>query len=373
MRHHRIVTLSVLVIFSVLALLNRSELRAWQALSPTPTVLSTSFPTATETPQPTPLPVRPTVTPTASGQILVVNKLVDTDDGKCDPQDCSLREAIAGATWGATITFVPGTKGTIALTKPLIIDKNLTISGPGPKSSALILSGEGKTHVMESSAALSINTLTIANGYTPNGVGGISTGGVLIVTNSTFLNNGGAHAGAILNMGQLTVNGSLFQGNGGNGSGAIGNYGTVTITNSTFDDNTAAGADVLWNNGTAIFINSTLRGRKGGSDILEGEKITLKGSIIDSSSDPELRGCGSPVIDGGFNLQFPRNDCGPGIVVGDPKLGALRDNGGPTLTIELMTGSAALGKIPRANCPDKDQRGTIRPTNTACNIGAFQQ
>src|SRR5690348_9749503 len=62
---------------------------------------------------------------------LVVNKLDDTNDGSCDAGDCSLREAIAAAPAGATITFAPGLTGTIILGSQLEIVQDVTISGPG--------------------------------------------------------------------------------------------------------------------------------------------------------------------------------------------------------------------------------------------------
>jgi uncharacterized repeat protein (TIGR01451 family) len=54
----------------------------------------------------------------------------------------------------------------------------------------------------------------------------------------------------------------------------------------------------------------------------------------------------------------------------NPDLGALADNGGPTETDALLTGSPAIGKALASSCPATDQRGVPRPT--ACDIGAFQ-
>jgi hypothetical protein len=54
----------------------------------------------------------------------------------------------------------------------------------------------------------------------------------------------------------------------------------------------------------------------------------------------------------------------------------LADNGGPTQTMALGAGSAALDKTPTgsANCPASgtDQRGFPRPSGPACDIGAFE-
>src|SRR3982750_4883554 len=61
----------------------------------------------------------------------VVTKTADTNDGVCDA-DCSLREAIAAAASTDTIAFsVTGTITLDSSLKELVVDKSLTISGPG--------------------------------------------------------------------------------------------------------------------------------------------------------------------------------------------------------------------------------------------------
>ena len=51
---------------------------------------------------------------------------------------CTLREAIAFASPGATITFAPDVTGTISLIQgELVIGKALTITGPGARSLAV--------------------------------------------------------------------------------------------------------------------------------------------------------------------------------------------------------------------------------------------
>jgi hypothetical protein len=68
-------------------------------------------------------------------------------------------------------------------------------------------------------------------------------------------------------------------------------------------------------------------------------------------------------------------DCVPATFAGaDPSLGALQDNGGPTQTISLAAGSAAINQIPAsgAGCPKTDQHGVPRPSGPACDIGAYE-
>jgi hypothetical protein len=47
-------------------------------------------------------------------------------------------------------------------------------------------------------------------------------------------------------------------------------------------------------------------------------------------------------------------------------------NGGPTLTQALLFGSPAIDARDRANCPDTDQRGVVRPQGASCDIGAYE-
>ena len=73
---------------------------------------------------------------------------------------------------------------------------------------------------------------------------------------------------------------------------------------------------------------------------------------------------------------------GPGDVPhGDPMLGQLASNGGPTQTIALLPGSPALGaggactdpaSVPANEPLLTDQRLLPRPSGGPCDIGAFQ-
>lgn len=55
-------------------------------------------------------------------------------------------------------------------------------------------------------------------------------------------------------------------------------------------------------------------------------------------------------------------------ITGDPQLGMLEDNGGPTATCALGADSAAVGR--GTSCTGVDQRG--KPRQEPCDVGAFQ-
>ena len=66
------------------------------------------------------------------------------------------------------------------------------------------------------------------------------------------------------------------------------------------------------------------------------------------------------------------------LVVADVMLAPLADNGGPTLTHMLETGSPAIDTGDDAMCPELDQNGNIRPwdgdgdSQAACDRGAVE-
>ena len=185
----------------------------------------------------------PSVTRAAS---LTVTSTADSGAG-------SLRQAIADAASGDTITFnLSGCPCTITLASQLVIDKSLTITGPG--ASTLTISGNNAVRAFQVSAGgnLNLSGVTIANGRPTdsNFGGGIFNLGTVTVSNSTFSNNTAIGAsGAIDNTnGTLTVTNSTFSNNTARSGGAIENFqGTVTVTGSTFTGNSAGG------NGGALF------------------------------------------------------------------------------------------------------------------------
>ena len=173
-----------------------------------------------------------------------MNKTRDTDDGVCGILDSSLREAIAAANSGNTITF--SVTGTIILTSSqLIIDKDLTIEGPG--SGDLAIRGNNSSRVFNTGGTVTIADVTIRDGRRDGfaGGGGISNGGRLTLTDSTVSNSTAHLGGGIYNdgTGTLTLDNSTISGNSATDGGGIwnGGTGTLTLNNSTVSGNTARG------------------------------------------------------------------------------------------------------------------------------------
>ena len=337
------------------------------------------------------------------GPNYVVNTLADTDDGFCSVlgqgpgnKDCTLREAINAANLisGAnTITF--SLNGTIVLgsTLPAITD-SVTINGIGH---AIIVSGNNSVRVMivNSGQTLNLLNLTIADGKcnSCNGGGIFNSGGTVNVTDSTFSGNSTTgpsntfDGGGIYNTGTLNVTSSTFSGNSAVGSGGgINNQGTATVTNSTFSGNTANflyGGGIFNNTGTLNLINSTFSGNGAttGAGVMNyGGTLNFANTIIANSSGGDCFNGGS--IGTNTNNLVQDGSCSP-FLTGDPLLGALANNGGPTKTTALLIGSPAINAGDDPTCAaavgsptfgagGKDQRGYTRPQGTHCDIGAFE-
>ncbi len=255
------------------------------------------------------------------------------------------------------------------------------------------------------SIAISGSTFTgdsagYAGGAIVNGALG-GTGSVTVAT-STFTNDDAPEGGAIASgadgAGTLTVAASTFFSDnatsfdGGAIANASGGAGTATITDSTFDAdlaNSVGGAIVNGDDagdGTLSIIASTIS-RAGGSAALFNENgvAAVAGSIIAGSGT----NCQGTITDGGDNLEDNLTaSCGLNLAsdrLGSSDLGTLAGNGGPTETMALGSGSAAIGLIPDPTsvtvngssytlCPGSDQRGYPRPGvgATACDAGAYE-
>jgi hypothetical protein len=186
----------------------------------------------------------------------------------------SLRQAIldANATAGDdTIAFQDGLAGTITLTSgELTIASSLTIQGPGAE--VLTLSGGGDTRVFsippsDSSMAVTIDDLTIRDGFTLEGGGAILNHVALTISNSILTNNqayGYGMAGGILNHGRLDIVGSTLSNNFSlNPGGGIYNSwsSSLHVASSTINGNgTELDGGGIFNDGTLVIANSTISG-----------------------------------------------------------------------------------------------------------------
>ncbi len=238
----------------------------------------------------------------------------------------------------------------------------IAIAGPG--AGTLTISGNHASGVfqIDSGVTASISGLTIANGTAASG-GGINNQGTLTVSAAWFTHDSAASfaGGGISNSGALTVAGSTFSNNSSKvEGGGIANDGTLTVTNSSIADNSGGSfGGGIYNLRPATISNSTITGNSvtssDGGGIYNASTPALLNTIVvgnttanpNSASDiagAHLNAAESAynLIGAGGGLTNGANHNQVGVSVSSAGLGALSNYGGPTHTIALLPGSAAL-------------------------------
>lgn len=193
------------------------------------------------------------------------------------PGSCSLRDALAAATVGDTITFASslfsGGAGTITLTAGDLIDNGVDIIGPG--ADLLTIDADGSSRVFDitpQASGSTISGLTITGGDGNAGGGAGSSGGILAQGKNTLTvrdcvvtgNTGGYGAGIYAP--NLVLAGSTVSDNAGYIGGGVIAVESLVVTDSTIADNTAniiAGGLAVYNSGNAsslTIVGSTISG-----------------------------------------------------------------------------------------------------------------
>lgn len=284
-----------------------------------------------------------------------------------------------------TINFAAGVNTVTLITDQLTISNPLTISGPAGGTVTIQFGASGFNHFqIDSGATATLNNLTLTGASAYQG-GAIVNFGTLTINSSTISGNSAFVGGGIHNAGTLTINASTISGNSsgssdGQGAG-IYNNGTVTITNSTISGNTNGttgfGAGI-YNLGTLTVRSSTLSnnsaGQAGGIFNTFAGSATLNNTIVANSTGGDLNG----TFSGSFNLIEDGSGTGlTNTVTGDPALGNLANNGGPTQTHAILKTSKAYNAGNNALVPGgvtTDQRGPGFPRilGASVDIGAFE-
>ncbi len=338
------------------------------------------------------------------------------------------------------IVFDASAYGTITLTSgELQITDCLFINGPGADQLAVNGNQASRVFHIGSGAAVTLSGLTITNGYDfSSGGGGIyndqsavtvrnctisgnqayygggirnlsgSGSAMLLVANSTLSGNRAAFGGAIYSIGSpgsasVEVTSSTLSSNSaGDRGGGIFNdndsCANLRIVNSTLSGNSggAGGGGIDFygrGNGTLQIVHTTFNGnsatRGGGAINLEAGTLEIGHTIFNTgASGANIANPAGTITSLGHNLS---SDTAGGDATTDPGgllnatgdirntpplLGPLQDNGGPTFTHALLSGSPAIdaGDPAFVGPPDFDQRGSGFPRvqNGRIDIGAFE-
>ncbi len=294
-----------------------------------------------------------------------------------------------------------GQEGTIHLKSALPnISDDLLIFGSGADQVTVRrhIGGNYRVFTINSGVQAEIHSLTISNGFAPSTTwgGGIHNSGNLLLDSVAVVGNradcgscSNARGGGILNSGSLTIFDSLVAQNVVHGSGSFGGGidnrpgATLFISNSTITenraeddgsyDNTVHGGGINNSSGaTLTLMNTTIArnmnvktGSSGNSSggAIKGDVQLMRNTIValnTAQSGADISGSVASTVHS--------------IIGGDPKLGALQHNGGPTMTIALLPDSPAINTGGNFNNPEFDQRGLgfVRVVSDVVDIGAFE-
>ena len=319
------------------------------------------------------------------------------------------------------ITFAnpaPSTMSALALTKPMTIAGAVDAAGkPLVTLQRSTVSGTPDFRLIETTADLTLQGVTLKNGNSTAYGGAVEATYALVtlansvVTGNSALGGGSIHAqgGAVTlvdsvvsnnqatsanftggggifvygSSGSVTAKGSTISGNSTNYSGGGISAYKVSLTNTTISGNSAASGGggvytqvfsatfttITANSGGGVLLGTVpaspahtmtatlVQGNTGANDMDSGKSLTVSG-------DHNLVGTSGMVV-----LPNDTRSCAP-------NLAALADNGGPTPTHAVPSGSCALDAgptFPPGTIPS-DQRGAAfaRRVGAATDIGAFE-
>ena len=247
----------------------------------------------------------------------------------------TLRNTLTDAVAGDTILFAPDLTGTITLAgQPLLIDKDITIVGPGAEALAISGNQVSRVFVVSDGVTFHLSGLTLRDGHAPNGTAGTNGTGNYGPgnPNTSYPDSGtaGGNGGAILSTGHVyltqciftaNVGGSGGRGGSGGGSGSVGqdgangglggkggaihSSGTLSVDRCVFIQN-CGGLGGLGGNSTKLYFGGASSpglacgglGGEGGA-IFNASSDAVALVVSDSTFDSNLGGVGG---EAGYNL-----------------------------------------------------------------------
>ena len=240
-----------------------------------------------------------------------------------------------------------------------------TLTGCTVSGNYALMDVSGTAGVFNSAAAnLTMTDCTVSGNY-GLGIGGLANKGTANLTDCTLSGNFG---GGLQNYGTANLTACTLSGNSTKyAGGGVSNFGTANLTDCTVSGNDANFGGGIYNSGPANLIDTIVAGNTNGPVASD-----IGGGSVDVSGSDNLIGTGGS---GGL-----ANGVDGNIVLTSLTglgLGSLSNNGGPTQTMALLPGSAAINAGVIADYPGTttpittDQRGEPLDSPNP-DIGAFQ-
>lgn len=242
------------------------------------------------------------------------------------------------------LTIISSIYGTNARNSIFYVNNGVTVTFNGLTISA----GAAGLCIQDAGGTVTVNNCTL-DGQTTTNISTDAYQGILstfnhslTLNNSTIMRCG--HIGLDCEHVDLTINNCTVY-NNANGISCLG--ATTIMTNCTFNGN---GQAINGISAAMSVINCTIAGNTS-SFTTNSMTVTRKNTI-----------CVDPIItSGGFNTFF--TDLGNNLTSGNPGLGSLANNGGPTLTMLPLVGSPAIDGGKNSAPVTTDQRGYPRPVD----------
>jgi uncharacterized repeat protein (TIGR01451 family) len=305
----------------------------------------------------------------------------------------SLRQIIADACVGSTITFNASVSTVTLTTAGLSIPRNMTIDGGAGVTVTRSSAGgtpQFRIFSVQTGVTATLGAMTVSNGHHPVQAGGIYNAGTLTLQRMVVSANqapqaGGVQSDAIIDIRDSAIVNNTAPGGFGSGLAIFGGSSSSTLINTTIANN-GGGSDGggIAASGTVTLTNCTVIGNTassvGAGMTVTGANVTLRNTIV-------IGNTGLSQIDGTLNAASANNLVGtPGsggltnavngnlvlATAAAARLGSLGNYGGLTPTVPLLPGSPAINAGTNAGAPTIDQRGIARPQQGTVDIGAFE-
>ncbi len=274
----------------------------------------------------------------------------------------------------------------VTITDSVIRDNQATVGSTGfPNISA----AGGGISVSLGKATIKRTTIVgneaIANDSIARG-GGVAASGNVKILNSTIAGNATLSSSNSTAASSRRIGAGLFVEHDDTKVKVVNS--TISQNNASSTGHASSGGGIYVEDLSKLTVKASTMGNNNASDgtaiSAVAGRATIQGSVLDSfSANPNCDETGGSIKSKGYNvLGLDPGTCLGGAksntdLVADPLLGGIAlDNGGPTATYALPTGSPAIDFVPKKKCrpaKQEDQRGTERPARKACDAGSYER